>query len=71
MDAGDIGAGHTVTALYEVVPMGVEVPKIGGVDALKYQKPANRGPVGSPEWMTVKLRYKAPDGEMKIGRAHV
>lgn len=64
VDAGDIGAGHTVTALYEVVPMGVEVPKIGGVDALKYQKPANRGPVGSPEWMTVKLRYKAPDGEM-------
>jgi Ca-activated chloride channel family protein len=62
-DAGEIGAGHTVTALYEVVPAGssVEVP---GVDPLKYQRPANPAPgVASDELMTVKLRYKAPDAD--------
>ena len=58
VDAGDIGAGHTVTALYEIVPRGVQIPSIGGVDPLKYQKPANREAGDSPEWMTVKLRYK-------------
>ena len=56
-------AGHTVTAIYEVVPLGVELPKMGGVDNLKYQKPANRRATDSPEWMTVKLRYKKPDGD--------
>ncbi len=64
-DAGEIGAGHTVTALYEIVPAGVkfEAPK---VDALKYQKtPApvvERSDFLRDELMTVKLRYKAPDG---------
>src|SRR6185369_92868 len=38
-DAGDMGAGHTVTALYEIVPRGGEVPR-PGVDALKYQPQA-------------------------------
>ncbi|NIP98950.1 MAG: DUF3520 domain-containing protein, partial [Akkermansiaceae bacterium] len=33
------------------------------MDPLKYQRPADRAAVESPEWMTVKLRYKAPDGE--------
>ena len=36
--AGDVGAGHTVTALYEIVPAGVEPPATPGVDALKYRK---------------------------------
>jgi len=73
IDAGDIGAGHTVTALYEVVPVGVEWKSDSTVDPLKYQRP-----VGSPlagdesrpralpttnELLTVKLRYKAPDGD--------
>ncbi len=39
-DAGEIGAGHSVTALYEVVPMGVEAPRIAEVDDLRYQKAA-------------------------------
>jgi Ca-activated chloride channel family protein len=38
-DAGDMGAGHTVTALFEVVPKGADI-EIPGVDPLKYQKPA-------------------------------
>jgi Ca-activated chloride channel family protein len=59
-DAGDIGAGHTVTALYEVVPKGVAF-KVQGVDPLKYQKPqAGAGKASGGELMTVKLRYKEP-----------
>jgi Ca-activated chloride channel family protein len=62
-DAGDIGSGHSVTALYEIVPVGVEidVPK---VDALKYQTPPQpTRSASSNELVTVKLRYKAPDGD--------
>jgi len=64
-DAGDIGAGHSVTALYEIVPAGVDVPQGGKVDPLKYQtKPATTtGAVASGELLTVKVRYKAPDGK--------
>lgn len=63
-DAGELGAGHTVTAFYELVPAGAE--SIPGVDPLKYQsaaaKPAAAEPPAgaSPEWLTVKLRYKLP-----------
>jgi Ca-activated chloride channel family protein len=110
-DAGEIGAGHTVTALYEIIPAGVrpmtgvdalkyqstapgdapvEVqPGVPSVDALKYQsgvsapgadvvEPAKPGfggeerfapepkplpvPVPAGEWLTVKMRYKQPEG---------
>ncbi|WP_347841346.1 von Willebrand factor type A domain-containing protein [uncultured Draconibacterium sp.] len=60
-DAGEIGAGHTVTALYEIVPVGAETDA-PPVDALKYQK--NRMPAEgtlSNDLLTVKLRYKMPD----------
>jgi Ca-activated chloride channel family protein len=63
-DAGEIGAGHTVTALYEIVPAGQPLPT-PPVDPLKYQ-PAPKPPapaVASEEWLTVKLRYKQPDGD--------
>jgi len=61
-DAGEIGAGHTVTALYEVVPPGAHTP-VAGVDPLKYQQaPRASGPDGG-ELLTVKLRYKEPDGQ--------
>ncbi|MBT3198407.1 MAG: VWA domain-containing protein [Phycisphaerales bacterium] len=62
-DAGDIGAGHTVTALYQVVPVGVKID-LPSVDKLKYSRTAT--PTASPasdEMMTVKLRYKKPDGK--------
>ena len=72
-DAGEIGAGHTVTALYEVIPLGLQAAK-PAVDPLKYQKPrkAARPPKANdpayPEWkgelMTVKIRYKSPTGTM-------
>ena len=63
-DAGDIGAGHTVTALYEIVPAGVEI-ETSSVDPLKYQRPTQTATAaaGRDELMTVKLRYKAPDGD--------
>jgi len=62
-DAGELGVGHTVTALYELVPAGSK-ERISKVDDLKYQK-VEAKPSGSfsGELMTVKLRYKDPDGQ--------
>lgn len=60
-DAGELGAGHTVTALYEIIPTGVESEFIKDVDALKYQNLNTTGKSDSDEWMTVKLRYKKPN----------
>jgi Ca-activated chloride channel family protein len=76
-DAGELGAGHTVTALYEVVPAGLPVPR--SVDPLRYQPAAEpRPPVEAPpaetlpgetppgafedELLYVKVRYKEPNG---------
>lgn len=71
-DAGEIGAGHSVTALYEVVPVGADsnVP-IGTVDSLRYQR-AQAEPVGAfgDEMMNVKIRYKLPDGDQSRLLAH-
>jgi Ca-activated chloride channel family protein len=62
-DAGEIGAGHTVTALYEVVPFGQKFDN-SGVDELKYQKPAEvSANANSRELMTIKVRYKDPDAD--------
>ena len=62
-DAGEIGAGHTVTALYEIIPVGQAVPGSPSVDPLKYQRPEQDSSATSGELLTVKLRYKAPDGD--------
>ncbi|MGO9468893.1 MAG: vWA domain-containing protein [Isosphaeraceae bacterium] len=60
-DAGEVGAGHHVTALYELVPPGEEAT-IPGIDPLKYQKPT-QSTGASSESFTVKLRFKQPDGD--------
>ncbi len=63
-DAGEMGAGHTVTALYELVPAGT-VEKIPSVDPLRYQQQTseNYGKNDfSAEYLTIKIRYKKPDG---------
>jgi Ca-activated chloride channel family protein len=61
-DAGEIGAGHSVTALYEVVPAGVSLD-LPGVDPLRYQEPARpAGAAPRDELLTVKLRFKEPEG---------
>lgn len=60
-DAGEIGAGHTVTALYELIPPGVGAAAERGVDPLRYQSSAKTtGAAASGELFTVKLRYKDP-----------
>jgi Ca-activated chloride channel family protein len=67
-DAGEIGAGHSVTAIYEIVPAGVGVDR-PRVDPLKYSTAPQAAAASSPgrfdnELLTVKLRYKAPDGDV-------
>jgi len=63
-DAGEMGAGHSVTALYEIVPKGVHDATPGDIDPLKYQEisASSNGEFNS-ELFTVKLRYKEPDGD--------
>ena len=70
VDAGEIGAGHTVTALYEVVPVGASTnpaASVPPVDELKYSSSNERSTsaqsTSSNEMLTVKLRYKKPDGD--------
>ena len=66
VDAGEIGAGHTVTALYEIVPVGAETGATTGVrsvDESKYAPvaaPRTPGSVPSGELLTVRVRYKEP-----------
>jgi Ca-activated chloride channel family protein len=64
-DAGEIGSGHTVTALYEIIPVGAHTDqKVEGVDPLRYQAPPARdGAVATNELLFVRMRYKQPDGE--------
>ncbi|HEX8693520.1 MAG TPA: VWA domain-containing protein [Longimicrobium sp.] len=62
-DAGELGAGHSVTALYEVVPVGAPTP-VRGAGPLRYQETRPRaGTRQTGELLTVALRYKQPDGE--------
>lgn len=66
-DAGEMGAGHVVTAFYEVVPVGIKSDYAGKVDDLKYQKvddKKQRVYTNSDELLTVKLRYKQPDKDV-------
>jgi Ca-activated chloride channel homolog len=59
-DAGDLGSGHTVTALYEIIPVGVE-SEFFKIDELKYQTTKiDASSYKSDELMTIKLRYKKP-----------
>jgi Ca-activated chloride channel homolog len=62
-DAGELGAGHSVTALYELVPPDGDL-EIARVDPLKYQtSTVPETASASPELLTLKLRYKEPDAE--------
>ena len=63
-DSGDLGAGHTVTALYEIIPTGVDTrTPIRGLDELRYQRTGEPDSLReSPELLFVKLRYKDPSG---------
>ena len=59
-DAGEMGAGHTVTVFYEVIPVGVNSPDLPKIDDLKYTA---KNAKDSPELLTVKMRYKDPGSD--------
>ena len=69
-DAGELGSGHSVTALYEIIPVGVKSIYLKNINDLKYTKvePSNNY---SDELLTVKFRYKKPDGKRSIEMVHV
>ncbi|HEX2188127.1 MAG TPA: von Willebrand factor type A domain-containing protein [Longimicrobiaceae bacterium] len=71
-DAGELGAGHSVTALYEVVPAGAATDApVRGTDPLRYQSPARPGGgAGGGELAFVKVRYKQPAGERSLLMQH-
>jgi len=70
-DAGELGSGHTVTALYEIIPVGIKDDFTRSVDSLKYQSnnKAIRSELSS-EVMTIKFRYKKPNEEKSILIVH-
>ncbi len=65
-DAGELGSGHTVTALYEIIPVGIKDSFMKKVDELKYQKSnADLSRASTTvEIMNIKLRYKHPGGDV-------
>ncbi len=63
IDAGELGSGHTVTALYEIVPEGVKSDYFTAQPALKYTQTASTSGNYNDELATVKFRYKKPDGD--------
>ena len=63
-DAGELGSGHTVTALYEVIPVGVQDDFTKSVDQIKYQSNDRKFFDKTDEIMTIKLRYKKPDEDV-------
>ena len=72
-DAGELGAGHSVTALYEVIPPGApDADNVRGSDPLRYTRDAAARPrAGSSELLYVKLRYKQPTGRHSKELTHV
>ncbi|APY01497.1 VWA domain-containing protein [Lacinutrix venerupis] len=69
-DAGELGSGHTVTALYEVIPVGVQNEFLKNVSDLKYTNTETNNDF-SDELLTVKFRYKKPEGKKSIEMVHI
>ncbi|MDR6368788.1 Ca-activated chloride channel family protein [Chryseobacterium bernardetii] len=70
IDAGELGSGHTVTALYEIIPVNTESEFIPAETKLKYSKTSDKKNFGD-ELATVKFRYKKPDGNKSMEIAKV
>lgn len=70
-DAGELGSGHTVTFIYEIVPTGVKDPHNRKVNELKYQETNPVDDDLSNEFATIKFRYKKPDGDKSREMSHV
>ena len=71
IDAGELGAGHTVTALYEVLPVGIESEYAKDIIDLKYTQNETVTNQYNDELFTVKFRYKKPDEDKSIEMIHV
>ncbi|MFD1015082.1 vWA domain-containing protein [Winogradskyella rapida] len=69
-DAGELGSGHTVTALYEIIPQGVPSDYLKNVPDLKYTVAENKSDYND-ELFTVKFRYKKPNENKSIEMVHV
>jgi Ca-activated chloride channel family protein len=69
-DAGELGAGHSVTALYEIAPIGLQTT-LRPVEPLKYASQRVARSADQSELATVKLRYKAPTAKVSVGREFV
>ncbi len=69
-DAGELGSNHSVTALYEVIPVGVQTKFITDFDALKYTSNISNTKFND-ELLTVKFRYKKPTENKSIEMVHV
>ncbi len=66
-DSGDMGAGHTVTALYEVIPADSKESMTTSIDKLKYQDRNLKASANDDlDLMTIKIRYKKPDSDTSI-----
>lgn len=64
IDAGELGSGHTVTALYEIIPVGVESDYFTPATELKYSQPTKASGDYSDELATIKFRHKKPDEDV-------
>nr|WP_235498589.1 VWA domain-containing protein [Flavobacterium sp. Leaf359] len=71
IDAGELGSGHTVTALYEIIPVGVNSEFAGKTPDLKYTNAQENNTSYNDELATIKFRYKKPDGEKSIELTNV
>jgi Ca-activated chloride channel homolog len=71
IDAGELGSGHTVTALYEIIPVGVKSDFAETAPELKYTKTEPTGTIYNSELATVKFRYKKPAGDRSTEMVHV
>ncbi len=69
-DAGELGSNHSVTALYEIIPVGTESPYLKPVLGLSYTRQTSSSEASGDSWFTVRFRYKKPDGEKSIEMVH-
>ncbi|HRG18883.1 MAG TPA: von Willebrand factor type A domain-containing protein [Flavobacterium lutivivi] len=71
IDAGELGSGHSVTALYEIIPIGIKCDYFLPTDNLKYTKIEKTTDSFNDELATIKFRYKKPDGKKSIEMVEV
>jgi Ca-activated chloride channel homolog len=71
-DAGEMGSGHTVTAIYEIIPQNIDSDYLKTLDSLKYQKTELK-PIANAtnEMATLKIRYKQPDADNSQKMEHI